>query len=194
MSGEERLYFRQLLAGEDFATPPPCDSEMANFVYLIGDRETRECLVVDPAWSVAELVAIAGADGMKVTGALATHYHPDHIGGDLFGIAIEGLRELMAVHPVPVHANRDEALGIRAMTGLSPSELDLPGGRCAVHAGEVPVVLVHTPGHTPGAQGSPGGNRLVSGDTLFVGGCGRVDLPGSDPDEMYLTLTQRLAK
>ena len=178
-----RIYLRQILTGP-----------MANFVYLIGDLERRECLIVDPAWSVAELVRIAEADGMSVTGALATHYHPDHIGGDLFGIAIEGLRELMTVHPVPVHANRDEAGGIRAMTGLSAGDLALHGGGDAVPAGEIPVTLVHTPGHTPGSQCFLVGNRLVSGDTLFVGGCGRVDLPGSDPDEMYRTLTQRLAK
>jgi len=191
---EDPLYFRQLLAGEDFAGSHPVAGQMANFVYLIGDRAKGECLIVDPAWSVAELVEIAGADGMKVTGALATHYHPDHIGGDLFGIGIEGLRELMTVHPVPVHAHREEAQGIRVMTGLSPSDLDLHDGGDAVTAGDVPVVLVHTPGHTPGSQCFLVGNRLVSGDTLFVGGCGRVDLPGSDPDEMYLTLTQRLAR
>src|SRR5262245_53955796 len=152
MSGErtdDRVYFRQLLAGQDFAAAHPVAGQMANFVYLIGDREKGECLVVDPAWSVEELVAIAGADGLKVTGALATHYHPDHIGGDLFGIAIEGLRELMTVHPVPVHAHREEAQGIRVMTGLSPSDLDLHEGGDAVAAGEVPVVLAHTPGHTP---------------------------------------------
>ena len=50
---------------------------------------------------------------MKVVGVLATHYHPDHVGGDLFGIAVEGLRELMGVNPVPVHAHKDEAEGIR---------------------------------------------------------------------------------
>jgi len=191
---EERLYFRQLLAGEDFADAHPVAGQLANFVYLIGDLETRECLVVDPAWSVAELIRIAEADGMKVTGALATHYHPDHIGGDLFGIAVEGLRELMTVHPVPVHAHRDEVPGIRAMTGLSAGDLTLHGGGDTVTAGAIPVTLVHTPGHTPGSQCFLIGNRLVSGDTLFVGGCGRVDLPGSDPDEMYLTLTQRLTK
>ena len=191
---EERIYFRQLLAGEDFAAAHPAAGQMANFVYLVGDRETRECLLVDPAWSVAELVQIAEADGMKVTGALATHYHPDHIGGDLFGIAVEGLRELMALHPVPVHAHRDEVLGIRVMTGLSAGDLELHGGGDQVAAGAIPVTLVHTPGHTPGSQCFLVGNRLVSGDTLFVGGCGRVDLPGSDPDEMYRTLTQRLMK
>ena len=182
MSGNE-LLIEQLQIGP-----------MQNFVYVVGSRTTREVVLVDPAWDIDALSSHLDEQGYTLTGALVTHYHPDHIGGDLFGIAIEGLRELMTVHPVPVHANRDEALGIRAMTGLSPGDLDLHGGGDAVMAGDVPVVLVHTPGHTPGSQCFLVGNRLVSGDTLFVGGCGRVDLPGSDPDEMYLTLTQRLAK
>src|SRR6185436_7480377 len=109
----EQPYFRQLLAGEDFAVRHPVAGQMANFVYLIGDPRTRECLIVDPAWDIRDLVSVAEKDGMTVTGVLATHYHPDHIGGDLFGIQIEGLRELMSVRPVPVHANKEEAEGIR---------------------------------------------------------------------------------
>jgi glyoxylase-like metal-dependent hydrolase (beta-lactamase superfamily II) len=192
--GEDRLYFRQLLAGLEFAVSHPVAGQMANFVYLVGDREAGECLVVDPAWDVRGAISIAEADGMKVTGALATHYHPDHIGGDLFGVSIEGLRELMTAHPVPVHANKLEAEGIRYMTGLEASDLTLHEAGDTVMVGQIPITLVHTPGHTPGSQCFLVGNRLVSGDTLFVGGCGRVDLPGSDPDEMYRTLTQRLAQ
>ena len=188
------IYFRQLLAGEDFAARHPVAGQMANFVYLIGDRRTRECLVVDPAWDVRDLVSVAEKDGMTITGVLATHYHPDHVGGDLFGIQIEGLRELMGVRPVPVHAHKEEAEGIRYMTGLSKSDLTLHEAGDTMWVGSVPITLVHTPGHTPGSQCFLVGDRLVSGDTLFVGGCGRVDLPGSDPDEMYRTLTQRLAK
>ena len=56
------------------------------------------------------------------------------------------------------------------------------------------VTFLHTPGHTPGSQCFLVGDRLVAGDTLFVQGCGRVDLPGGDPEQMYYTLTQRLAK
>src|SRR5437867_1449437 len=191
---DDRLYFRQLLAGDRFATTHLVASQMANFVYLIGDRETRECVLVDPAWDVRGLLSAVEADGMQVAGALATHYHPDHIGGDLFGIGVEGLRELMALQPVPIHANKEEAPGIRYMTGLSASDLVLHEAGDVLRVGEIPITLVHTPGHTPGSQCFLVGDRLVSGDTLFVGGCGRVDLPGSDPDEMYLTLTQRLAR
>ena len=189
-----QLYFRQLLAGHEFAVSHTVAGRMANFVYLIGDRLARECVVVDPAWDVREVIAAAEGDGMKIVGALATHYHPDHIGGDLFGLAIEGLRELMTVRPVPVHANKEEADGIRFMTGLSPGDVTLHEAGDTLRVGEIPITLVHTPGHTPGSQCFLVGHRLVSGDTLFVGGCGRVDLPGSDPEEMYRTLTQRLAR
>jgi glyoxylase-like metal-dependent hydrolase (beta-lactamase superfamily II) len=167
---------------------------MVNFCYLIGDAATRECVVVDPAWDVQGLVDAAESDGMKLTGALVTHYHPDHIGGDLFGHAVEGLARLLEIRGVHAHCNRDEAAGVRYMTGLSGSDLVLHDAGDAIAVGNVRIELVHTPGHTPGSQCFLVDGRLVSGDTLFVQGCGRVDLPGSDPAEMYRTLTQRLAK
>jgi glyoxylase-like metal-dependent hydrolase (beta-lactamase superfamily II) len=96
---------------------------------------------------------------------------------------------------VPVHVHRTEGDGVRRVTGLSTSDMILHDGDDVVHVGEVPIRLLHTPGHTPGSQCFLVHERsLVSGDTLFVSGCGRVDLPGGDPDEMYRTLSQRLAK
>src|SRR5688500_4355003 len=106
---EDRLYFRQLLAGRDFAASDPAAAQMVNFVYLVGDRATKEALLVDPAWAVQDLLDVAAADGMRVTGALATHYHPDHVGGDLFGSSLEGIRELLAAVPCKVHVQRPEA-------------------------------------------------------------------------------------
>jgi glyoxylase-like metal-dependent hydrolase (beta-lactamase superfamily II) len=191
---DSRLYFRQLLCGRDLAVTDPAAAQMLNFVYLIGDRERGECVAVDPAWDVDGLLALAAADGMRITGALATHYHPDHVGGEIFGIEIAGLARLLERQQVPVHAHRAEVAGIRQVTGLSPSDLVAHEGSDVVMAGEIPIELVHTPGHTPGSQCFRVGDRLVSGDTLFVQGCGRVDLPGGDPDEMYRTLTQRLAR
>jgi glyoxylase-like metal-dependent hydrolase (beta-lactamase superfamily II) len=104
----ERLYFRQLLAGRDFAEDDFIARQMVNFVYLIGDRETGEAVAVDPAYGVRELVELAGADGMRITGALVTHYHPDHVGGDLMGYPIEGVRELLAIDDLsaPLHVQR----------------------------------------------------------------------------------------
>ncbi len=191
---DDNLYFRQLLAGRDFARNNPIAGQMANFCYLIGDRSTRKAVVVDPAWDVKDLVDAAEKDGMELVGALATHYHPDHIGGDLFGHDIEGLARLLELKGMKVHVQKPEAEGVRLMTGLSDTDLTLHDGGDRLSLGEVEIEFVHTPGHTPGSQCFLVRGRLVAGDTLFVQGCGRVDLPGGDPAEMYRTLTQRLAK
>ncbi len=195
MADSDRLYFRQLLAGRDFATHDPVARQMVNFVYLIGDRETGEAMVVDPAYGVGELVDLAGRDGLRITGALITHYHPDHVGGDLMGYPIEGVRELLAVDGVnaPLHVQRPEAAGLKRVTGASDSDLVLHDSGDEVTIGSIPVRLVHTPGHTPGSQCFLANGRLVAGDTLFLEGCGRTDLPGGDPEAMYESLTQRLA-
>ena len=191
---ESRLYFRQLLAGRDFARGNPIAAQMVNFVYLVGDRLTGQCVAVDPAYAVRELVGIAEQDGMSLTGALATHYHPDHVGGDLFGHDLEGVKELLELRPVKVHVQKQEAPWVKRMTGCSDSDLVLHESGDVVDVGAVPIQLIHTPGHTPGSQCFLVANRLVSGDTLFLQGCGRTDLPGGDPRQLYLSLTQKLAK
>lgn len=191
----DRLYIRQLLAGRDVATADPLARQMVNFVYLIGDRATGEAVVVDPAYDVQGVLDVAAADGMRVTGALATHYHPDHVGGDMMGFQIIGVRELLARNPVPVHVQRDEAPWVQRVTGAGQSDLVAHDSGDVVHAGGVPIELIHTPGHTPGSQCFlVDGRYLVSGDTLFLEGCGRTDLPGGDPALMYESLTQKLAK
>lgn len=187
------LYFRQLAAGRDFGRDNPICGQMENFIYLIGDTETRECLVVDPAWAVGDLLKIVAKDGYKLVGALATHYHPDHVGGSMFGYTLQGASELVAQANVPVHCHRAEAEGIRKVTGLSVSDLRAHDSGDKIVVGSVEVELLHTPGHTPGSCCFRLRDSLVAGDTLFLQGCGRVDLPGGNPDEMYQTLTQRLA-
>ncbi|MFZ1490674.1 MAG: MBL fold metallo-hydrolase [Ilumatobacteraceae bacterium] len=189
---DDRFYFRQLLSGRDFAVGDPIAAQMVNFVYLIGDRATSRCLVVDPAYAVDELVGIAGADGMQIEGVLATHYHPDHIGGSMMGFTIEGVSRLLEVANVKVHVQDDEAPWVLRTTGLSETDLVRHAPGDVVSVGAVDVHLVHTPGHTPGSQCFFVDGRLVSGDTLFLDGCGRTDLPGSDPAQMYDSL-QRLA-
>jgi len=184
------LYFRQLLAGRDFGRATPYAAEMQNFVYLVGDRDAGECLVVDPAWAVREIVDVAAADGMKITGALVTHYHPDHVGGTIFGIHIDGLPTLMEVAPCPVHVHRLEADGVRTVTGLSESDLVRHDSGDVVKAGAIEIELLHTPGHTPGSQCFRLRDALVSGDTLFLQGCGRVDLPGGDAEQLFGSLAK----
>ena len=190
----DHLYFRQLLAGRDFARGDMTATQMVNFCYLIGDRQAGECFVVDPAWDVQGIVDAAATDGMKIVGALATHYHPDHIGGDLWGQQVQGITALLEIESVPIHCHKDEARGIRVVTNVSESDLAQHEGGDAIEIGDVRIEILHTPGHTPGSQCFLVEERLVSGDTLFVQGCGRVDLPGGDSEEMYRTLTQRLAK
>jgi len=192
---DQGIFIKQLQGGRDFAAADPIGAQMLNFVYLIGDRDAGECLVVDPAWDVSGILEAIRIEGMRLTGVLATHYHPDHIGGDLFGHRVEGLVELKEKLDVPVHVNRAEADGVRVQTGLAVNDLAQHDGGDVVAVGRIPVRLIHTPGHTPGSQCFLVGEQaLVSGDTLFVHGCGRVDLPGGDPDEMYRSLTQRLAR
>ena len=188
MSAQSELYFEQLAVGE-----------MANFAYLIGSRSTREALIVDPAWNVDGLLDKAEADGLKVVGALVTHYHQDHCGGSIFGMNIEGVAKLLERAPVPIYVNEHEADGTKKVTGASESDIARKRGGDTIELGGVRVRLLHTPGHTPGSQcflveeaGQPA--RLVSGDTLFLGSCGRVDLPGSDPEEMYRSLNEKLKR
>lgn len=190
----DRLYFRQLLAGRDIARTDPLARQMVNFVYLIGDRETREAVVVDPAYDIRGILDILAADGMRLTGALATHYHPDHVGGDLMGYRISGVRELLMLEPVPIHVQADEVPWVQRVTEASASDLVEHVSGDTVMVGDIPIQLIHTPGHTPGSQCFFVDNRLVSGDTLFLEGCGRTDLPGGDPRALYESLTQRLAK
>lgn len=189
-----RLYFRQLLSGRDFAVGDPVARQMVNFVYIVGDRATGEALLVDPAYAVADLLDVLEADGMRCVGVLGTHFHPDHLGGDMAGWSIEGVATLLERVQVPVHVQRDEVPWVERTTGLTADHLVAHHSGDVVRVGDVAVELVHTPGHTPGSQCFLVDGRLVSGDTLFLEGCGRTDLPGSDPEAMYESLTTRLAR
>jgi len=180
------LYFQQIPVGQ-----------MANLAYLVGSHSTREALVVDPAWNVDALLDLAETDEMKVVGALITHYHQDHIGGSVFGMNIEGVPRLLERCPVPLHVNEREAEGTCKVTGASESDLVRHEAGDEITLGGLRIRLLHTPGHTPGSQcflveerGKPG--HLVAGDTLFLGSCGRVDLPGASPEDMYHSLNTTL--
>jgi glyoxylase-like metal-dependent hydrolase (beta-lactamase superfamily II) len=191
---DDRFYFRQLLSGRDFAHADPVARQMVNFVYTVGDRESGEALLIDPAYAVGDLLDVLEADGMRCVGVLGTHYHPDHIGGDLGGWSIEGITALLERIDVPVHVQRDEVPWVERTTGVTADHLVAHDSGDVVEVGGIGVELVHTPGHTPGSQCFMVDGRLVSGDTLFLEGCGRTDLPGSDPEAMYESLTTRLAR
>ena len=179
--GENAIYLKQMELGP-----------MQNFVYLIGDPAARECVVVDPAWEIDTIVDTAAADGMTITGALITHTHQDHVGGSLasWGMPgrIPGVEELLTRVPAKVHVHKAER---EFLPGLG-SDLVKVDNHDTLKVGRLTITFLHTPGHTPGSQCFLVDGRVISGDTMFIGSCGRTDLPGSDPKEMYYSLTQRL--
>ena len=193
-AADQRLYFRQLLSGVDFARGDPMARQMVNFVYLIGDRATGEAVIVDPAYAVEDLLSVVEADGMRLSGVLATHYHPDHVGGEMAGWGVEGIAALLEKVQVPVHLQKEEVPWVERTTGVGQSNLVGHDSGDVVRVGSVEVELIHTPGHTPGSQCFLVDGRLVAGDTLFLEGCGRTDLPGADPVAMYDSLNGRLAR
>ena len=194
MAEENPLFFKQLLSGVDVGSSDSSAQQMANFIYLIGDRNTKECVIVDPAWDIDGILKVIESEGMKLKGSLVTHYHPDHVGGTIFGMNIRGLAELMGKSPAPVYVNKHEADGLKQVTGLSDTDLRLMDNEKKITVGSIDITFLHTPGHTPGSQCFRVGDYLVAGDTLFLQGCGRVDLPGGNSEVMYDTLTRRLAK
>jgi hydroxyacylglutathione hydrolase len=173
----ETLYLKQLELGP-----------MQNFVYLIGDPETRDCIAVDPAWEIDSIVDTIATDGMRLVGVVVTHTHQDHVGGHLFGFDIPGLEELLARTPAKVYVHKAER---EFLHGFGSDLVKVESGD-TLRVGGRTVTFIHTPGHTPGSQCFLVDGRLVSGDTLFIRSCGRTDLPGSDPAEMYASLTRRL--
>src|ERR1700692_853987 len=123
MATDDRLYFRQLLSGRGFAQNDPIARQMLNFAYLIGDRETKDAVVVDPAYAAGDLVDALEADGMHLSGVLVTHHHPDHVGGTMMGFELKGLAELLDRVSVPVHVNSQEAQFVSRITGIPMSDL-----------------------------------------------------------------------
>lgn len=148
---------------------------MQNFAYLFADAR-GEGLLVDPGWEPDRLARQAEALGVRVTRVLATHGHPDHVQG------VPRLKQLTGAE-VLAHESADH-----------PFDVPLRDGQ-RLRAGELELEVHHTPGHRfDSVCVVVGGTHLVTGDTLFVGECGRVDLPGSDPEEMHETLLVRLPK
>lgn len=181
MSNESRLYLNQIEVGP-----------MQNYAYLVGDRETREAVIIDAAWDIEGLVGIAEKDDMKITAGLVTHFHPDHLGGSMMGMDIIGAAELVGKLPIKIYLHKSEGSYAQKVSGLSASDMVLTEGGDDITVGEIPIKFLHTPGHTPGSQCFLVGGHLVSGDTLFIGSCGRVDLPGSSPEDLWRSLTNVL--
>lgn len=146
-----------------------------NFIYFIGGASSGEVFVVDPGWHADKITEEAEKLNVKITGILCTHSHPDHV---------NEVETLLQTHDVPVY--------------MLDKEIDFTTWRCEnlkrvsagdiVNAGGVEVKMVHTPGHTPGSVCFHAQDQLITGDTLFVNGCGRCDFVGGDPEIMHATL------
>jgi len=167
---------------------------MMNFVYLIGCAETREAAVVDPAWDVTSILRVARESDLKISRVLVTHGHPDHV---------NGLEELLEATDARICIHADEVDYMRQVAAIFRMPIEFMNRRSAnfqsiaegdeVRIGKLPVRFLHTPGHTPGSQCFLVEKSLVSGDTLFIDACGRVDLPGGDPEKMWWSLNRKLA-
>ena len=173
------LYFKQIEIGP-----------MQNYVYLIGSLETRKVAVVDAAWEIDTILKVAAQNDMEITYAFVTHTHPDHVGGGFAGMAIDGVTELLEKCKAKVVVHKAEA---EFLKGLSPSDLIKTDHGDKIDVGGIEIDLMHTPGHTPGSQCFLVDGRVVSGDTMFIDACGRVDFPGGNAEQMYYSLTQKLA-
>ncbi len=148
---------------------------MENFVYLIEDHASGRAAVVDPAWDVPTVLALAEQRGVRITDILLTHSHHDHI---------NGIEDVLKAYDAQLHLLKAEAR-------FWGSYLDLPTlhhGGDLISLGETDIEVLHTPGHTPGSACYRVGDQLITGDTLFVFGCGRCDLRGGDPEQMFHTL------
>ncbi|MEE9422040.1 MAG: MBL fold metallo-hydrolase [Gammaproteobacteria bacterium] len=148
---------------------------MENFVYLIEDKTSGRAAVVDPAWDVPAVLGLAEQHNVKITDILLTHSHHDHI---------NGIEDVLKKYDAQLHLLKAEA----KFWGADLTMPSLHHGGDKIQLGETEIDVLHTPGHTPGSACYRIGERLITGDTLFVFGCGRCDLRGGDPEQMYSTL------
>ena len=148
---------------------------MENFIYLIQDTKTKRAAVVDPAWDVEAICELAERKGVTITDVLLTHSHLDHI---------NGVSAILNKYDAQLHLLKQEA----QFWGEPLQAPTLHHGGDVFALGDTNIEILHTPGHTPGSACYKINNDLITGDTLFVFGCGRCDLAGGDPEQMYTTL------
>lgn len=150
---------------------------MENFVYLIEDPTSKRCAVVDPAWDVPAMTALAKQRELNITDILLTHSHDDHING------INGVLDSYDAQLHLIHAEANH-------WGKSDLKARMHHGGDVLSLGETEIEILHTPGHTPGSACYKVNDELLAGDTMFVFGCGRCDMHGGDPNEMFNTLNK----
>lgn len=158
-----------------------------NFHYAFGDPDTGEVALVDPTFELDRLFGALEADGLHPTTAVFTHGHWDHMGG-LGEVLDRGIGTMVA------HAEAGRLAPVRA-AGTRGVDVRLLDDGATFAIGQVPVRLLHTPGHQPETAcyqvgNADGPQALFGGDTLFVGSCGRTDFPGGDTDALFASMAR----
>ena len=154
---------------------------LQNFLYFVGDAATKEIPVIDPAWDVNYLCEEAKRNKYTIKAVFLTHGHPDHV---------NGLAEILKRHDVPAYISKHEA---DFYTPQHPNIVKIEDGE-PLTLGNLKFETILTPGHTPGCQCFRYKNVLITGDTLFIDGCGRCDLPGGNAKIMYDSLYNIIKK
>lgn len=155
---------------------------MGNFTYVVGSERTKRAAVVDPPSDLWEISEFAKKHGLKVELIFATHSHADHTGGINLLVKETGAK-------VVVHKGDAPTLRKRRI----PVDREVEDGE-KITLGDIEIQVLHTPGHTPGSMCLLADGKLMTGDTLFVGNCGRSDLPGGDTRQLYDSLHKKLKK
>lgn len=148
---------------------------MENFIYLLHDEASNQAAIVDPAWDVEEVIQRAKAKDITITDILLTHSHHDHV---------NGIEHVLNQYDAQIHLLKAEA----TFWGKQLEKPTLHHGGDTIKIGKTEIKVLHTPGHTPGSACYHMGDHLIAGDTLFVFGCGRCDMTGSDPEQMFNSL------
>ena len=149
--------------------------DMKNFTYLLEDEDTGEAIIIDPSWDLPDVIQVVERNNMKIKYIVNTHYHFDHTIGNDFMV------------------KSTDAKIIQHKTSTLKHDMSVSDGD-KIKFGNSEVTVLHTPGHSKDSICLVGDGKIFSGDTLFVGNCGRVDLPGGNARELYHSLFDIVSK
>lgn len=148
---------------------------MQNFTYILEDEDTGEAIILDPSWNLDEIQKVITRYDLKVKYIVNTHHHFDHTLGN----------EAMA--------KETEAKILQHESSTLKHDITLVDEQ-KIKFGNSQLTVFHTPGHSKDSICLVGDGKIFTGDTLFVGNCGRVDLPGGSAQELYHSLFDILYK
>lgn len=180
-TSEDDMYLRQLQVGH-----------MAVFAYIVGDRESKSGLVIDPAAETDRIVAEAEKNDIEIKYIVNTHGHVDHISGNA------DMKKKTGAKIIVHEADADMLVSTPAMIlsmfrakGSPTADITVKDGDI-IRVGGVSLTVLHTPGHTAGGISLYSNGYVFTGDTLFVESVGRTDLPGGSWKVMVKAIREKL--